>query len=80
MRTLPDVRTRGKKSDFPQFLQNSHNNDSSKYENSAAIFSYASFLASTLARPSIAIKDTIVFDQYFGLAIIRIDWILVRYI
>ena len=28
---------------------------------------YASFLASTQARPSIAIKDTIVFDQYFGL-------------
>ena len=31
------------------------------------MFCYTSFLASTHARPSIAIKDTIVFDQYFGL-------------
>ena len=27
---------------------------------------YTSFLASIHARPSIAIKDAIVFDQYFG--------------
>ena len=44
---------------------------SSKYENSTATFCYTSFLASTHARPSIAIKYTIIFDQYF--VIIRID-------
>ena len=39
--------------------------NSSKYEKSTAMFCCTSFLASTHARPSIAIKDTIVFDQYY---------------
>ena len=50
--------------DFPLY---STSLQSSKYENSTAMFCCTSFLTSTHARPSIAIKDRIVFDQYFGL-------------
>ena len=57
---------------------------SSKYENSTAMFCYTSFLACTHARPSIAIKDTVVFDQYFGLgpssgSILMMAEILIKY-
>ena len=36
--------------------------DSSKYENSTALFCYTSFLATTHARSSIAVKETVALD------------------